>query len=192
MPCQSATPTATVSTTPVLRGHVTWQGRPAQPDPLNQLPLTLTLRMGGTVTNYPNRVTDASGVFTVPVGTLPSGTYDWWVKGPKWLATAGTLILTGAASTQQEMGLQRAGDANNDNLVDVIDSTITRATYGKSCGDPGYDDRADWNGDCLADVIDFTLLRGNFGVAGPPQPSGPMARRADPALARLVSLTHQR
>ncbi len=170
----SATPpvTSTATPGPVLVGHVLWQGRPSQPDPLHQLPITLTLHSGATAVTYPNLTTDAGGVFTVPVGLLPAGEYAWWVKGPQYLATAGSLQLTGAPVTQQEMGLQRAGDVNNDNIVDIVDFTLLRAGFGQGCGDPGYDGRADFTGNCLVDIVDFTLLRANFGQAGPPPPTG--------------------
>ena len=159
----------------VLQGHVTWEGRPAQPHAANQLPITLTLKMGATVANYPDRVTDANGVFTVPVGTLPNGVYTWWVKGPRWLAASGSVTLSGAPVTQQEMGLQRAGDVDNNNLVDATDFTLLRGTFGPVCGQPVYDDRADFTSDCLVDITDFTLQRANFGLAGPPQPTEPAA-----------------
>src|SRR2546423_6560018 len=100
------------STNNVLVGHVTWQGRPAQPSASQQLPITLTLKSGTTEVNYPVQTTDASGFFTVSVGSLPLGTYGWLVKGPDgvvktqatdppgFLANTGTLTLTAAASTQ--------------------------------------------------------------------------------------------
>jgi subtilisin family serine protease len=160
---------------PKLVGHLTWQGRPAQPDALNQVPVSLTLQLATTTAHYSFLQTDASGFFTVPVGTLPAGTYTWWVKGPQWLATSGSVALTGGATTQQEMGQQRAGDVDNNNLVDTTDFALLRATFGKACGNPGYDARADFTGDCLVDVSDFTLLRSNFGQAGPPRPMGPGA-----------------
>ncbi len=157
-------------TGPVLVGHGTWQGRPTPPNSLDQLPLTLTLRLGNTTTTYANQTTDASGFFTMPVTTLPSGVYSWWAKGPQFLASSGTVQLTGAASTALEIGQQRAGDANNDNLVDITDFTLLRGTFGKACGDGGYDGRADFTGDCLVDITDFTLQRGNFGQSGPASP----------------------
>jgi hypothetical protein len=171
----TATPTNTPSATPTqpsfLVGHVTWQGRPAQPNALNQLPITLTLRLGANApVNYPNQTTDASGFFTVPVQTLPTGVYTWWAKGPPWLATNGSVTLNGALLIQHEMGLQRAGDVNNTNLVDVTDFTLLRTTFGLGCGNPGYDGRADFTGDCIVDITDFSLLRGNFGQSGPAPP----------------------
>jgi len=173
-PTPTATPQPTPSPTPSathwLVGHVTWQGRPPQPDPANQLPITLTLQTGTMRVTYTNRITDASGYFSVPVDNVPTGSYNWWAKGPNWLATSGTLRLTGLTITTQELGLQPAGDANNDNVVDVADFSLLRATFGKTCGDPDYDGRTDFTGDCLVDVADFSPLRGNFGQTGPPAP----------------------
>jgi hypothetical protein len=98
-PCASptSTPTSTSSPTPTPRllvGHVVWQGPPSQPNARQQLPITLTLKLGSTEVNYPSQNTDATGHFTVPVSSLASGTYNWRVKGPKHLANSGTAIIT--------------------------------------------------------------------------------------------------
>jgi hypothetical protein len=167
------TPPPTFTPEPLLVGHVTWQGRPTQPNTLNRLPITLTLRVGNMTVPYPNLQTDASGTFTVPVGTIYPGPYIWWIKGPRFLGTSGSGTLTGAAVTTQDIGLQPTGDVNNDNAVDVTDFSLVRAGFGRSCGDAAYDARADVNGDCTVDVSDFTLVRGNFGQAGPAQLDGP-------------------
>ena len=126
------------------------------------------MRQGSTLVNYPNQVTDASGNFTVDVSGLPTGTWSWRVKGPKFLANAGTVQLTGAPATNVEMGLMRVGDANDDNVVSVLDFNILKGTFGKSVGDPGYDDRADFTGDQTVNVTDFNLLKVNFGQSGAP------------------------
>jgi hypothetical protein len=89
------------------------------------------------------------------------------VKNPKYLATGGTYVQA-AGTTQVEMGLQKAGDANNDNIVSVLDFNIQKVTFGKGSGDVGYDDRADFTGDLLVNVQDFNLLKGNFGQSGAP------------------------
>ena len=171
---KTTTPTSTPTGTPTgaywLVGHVTWQGRPAQPSSLQQLPITLTLKQGNTEVNYSVQETDASGYFTVPVGGM-SGTYSWRVKGAKFLANAGNLVLS-APTVNAEMGLMRAGDATNDNIVNAADFNIVRSALGKSQGQPGYDDRADFTGDQLVNVADFNLLRANFGQFGAP-PAGP-------------------
>src|SRR5207248_2680629 len=75
-PTETNTPAPTNTPQTMLIGHVTWQGRPAQPNTLQQLPITLTLTSGATEVNYPVQTTDASGFFTVPVTTLSNGTYS--------------------------------------------------------------------------------------------------------------------
>src|SRR5207253_10354930 len=134
------TPTPTPGS--VLVGHVTWQGRPAQPNALQQLPITLTLKSSTTEVNYPSQTTDTSGRFTVTTG-LPNGTYSYRVKDPKYLANSGSLTLA-AGTNNQEMGLMHAGDCNDDNVVTVVDFNIMKATFGRTIGEPGYDDRADF------------------------------------------------
>jgi hypothetical protein len=147
------------------------------------------LRSGATVANFPDRTTDASGFFTVPVGGLPNGTYNWWAKGPQFLANAGTVPVEGyrlkvegskylqaqpstfnlqPSTLSVEMGTMRAGDANNDNSVGVDDFNILKSSFGLQRGQPGFDGRADFNGDDLIDVSDFILLKLNFGQSGPP------------------------
>jgi hypothetical protein len=164
------TPTPGPTPNALFSGHTTWQGRPAQPSALQALPVTLTLKLNNTTYDYPNLTTSASGSFTLSVPMLPAGTYTWWAKGPQFLATGGTVTLTGRPTTLQELGTMPAGDVNNDNIVDIIDFTLLRATFGRTCADSGYDGRADFTGDCLVDISDFTLLRANFGLGGAPPP----------------------
>lgn len=165
------TTTLTHTRTPVtsyLVGHVTWQGPPPQPNPLQQLPITLTLKLGATEVNYPTTTTDVNGHFVESVTGLSDGTYNWRVKGPKYLANAGTVALTGAPNTSAEMGLMKPGDCNDDNRVNVADFIILKNTFGRQSGDPGYDDRADFTGDQHVNAVDFVLLKGTFGFEGAP------------------------
>ena len=69
----------------------------------------------------------------------------------------------------------RAGDANNDNVVSAVDFAILKNTFGKSYGQPGYDDRADFNGDNVVNAVDVSLQRSNYDQSGAP-PVGPMGR----------------
>jgi hypothetical protein len=67
------------------------------------------------------------------------------------------------------MGLLRAGDVNNDNVVNSTDFTLLKSAFGKSgcpSPQPGYDNRADFTGDCVINSVDFSLLKGNFGIGG--------------------------
>jgi hypothetical protein len=168
--CTSPTPTPT--NTPIIVGHAAWQGPPAQPNALQQLPITLTLKLGTTEVDYPAQTTDANGFFTVSVGSLLNGTYNWRAKGPKYLANSGLITITGAQSTSVDIGLMRVGDCNNDNNITVTDFIIEKSSFGKGQGDPGYDPRADFDGNNRVNVTDFNLLRGNFGQGGAP-PIGP-------------------
>jgi hypothetical protein len=171
-PTVTATPTNTPAPDAVVVGHVNWQGRPAQPNALQQAPVTLTLKLGSTEVSYSSQTTNASGYFTVSVAGLPDGVYNWRAKGPKFLANSGTIALSGVPTTSIEMGLMRAGDCNNDNLVNLGDFSIVKNAFGTSLGGTNYDDRADLNGDQTVGAFDFNLLRNNFGIGGAP-PIGP-------------------
>jgi hypothetical protein len=166
-PAPTSTPGARV-----LVGHVTWHGRPAQPDVRQQLPITLTLKLGATEVNYPVQTTDASGFFTVSVGGLANGIYDWRVKGPKFLANSGTVNVVSVSRTNFEGGLLLTGDCDNNNLVNMFDYNILKNSMGRTPGDPGYDDRADLSGDSIINGVDFTLLQANIGTGGAP-PTAP-------------------
>jgi hypothetical protein len=164
-PTITSTSTATSTNTPqaLIVGHVTWQGIP-QPDSHNTgVTATLALCVAGSPQNF-NVATDASGFFTVTTG-LANGSYNWRLKGIINLANAGTLSLTGG-SASPEMGTMRAGDANNSNDVSSVDFNMLKSTFGKSQGQPGYDDRADFNRDMVVSSSDFNLLKGTFGLAG--------------------------
>ena len=150
-----------------------------QPSASQELPVTLTLRSSaGDDVNYPMQTTDAGGFFTVTV-TGYTGPFSWRAKSaqplplpadnsPGFLASSGTLVLEGAQVTDAELGLQKSGDCNNDNVVNIFDFSIMRATFGKSSGLTGYDNRADITGDGSVGVADFVQLKNNFGIGGAP------------------------
>ena len=124
--------------------------------------------------NYPATTTDETGHFVVSVTGFMSGTWNWRVKGAKYLANAGSVRLVGGPTTSAEMGVLRPGDCNNDNVVSAPDFAILKNTFGKGTGDPGYDDRADFTGDQVVNVLDFSLMKSNFGLSGAPpiRPTG--------------------
>ena len=162
--CGTATPTTTRTPSPsptgttALVGHVLWQGPPAQPNPRQVLPGILSLCVGGSPINY-NVTTDASGFFTITT-SLANGTYNWRFKGSRWLATVGTLTLSGGTS-HTELGLQVTGDANGNNTVEAQDFTILRNAIGGSA-----DLRGDFDNSGVVTILDFNLLRINFGALG--------------------------
>src|SRR5699024_2726474 len=105
--------------------------------------------------------TDSSGFFTITVGLPPAGLYNWQFKGARNLSTAGNLTLATGA-TNFDFGLQRTGDANNNNIVNTPDFNLLRSQFGAS--GPGRG--ADFNNDGAVNTTDFNLLRGNFGQSG--------------------------
>src|SRR5829696_4519812 len=109
-----------------------------QPHALQQLPITLTLKSGSTEVNYPQVTTDQYGFFTVPVHTLANRTYSWRVKGPHatytesmrttpgFLASTGTVVLAGAATTQKEMARRDQGVGTTDSYPRLNHATLAR------------------------------------------------------------------
>ena len=144
---------------PQFTGHVTWEGRRAE-SPANALPITLTLRHGHQRLYLLHLTTDANGNFSVNGNTCPMAPTPGASRGRSTSRPAGLCRLYPRPSTSVEMGLQPAGDANNDNLVDITDFGILYASFGT------IRPRADFNGDQVVDITDFALLRGNFGHLG--------------------------
>ncbi|MFL5734906.1 MAG: proprotein convertase P-domain-containing protein [Chloroflexia bacterium] len=182
-PTQTTTPprTATATVAPdnaVLVVHVTWQGitQPSSRNTTETVTATLRLLPNGLATEYAGYTTDAGGFFTLPVAALPAGTYLIRVKGSRNLsngdgACGDAVTLAGAPVTSYDAGPMRAGDAmnvgvTNFNVVNSIDFTVLKATFGKSYSQPGYDARADFDNNDVVNSTDFTLLKGNFGQSG--------------------------
>jgi hypothetical protein len=171
-PTDTATATPTITLTPLpgganLLGHVTWIGS-TQPNARQAQTITLSICLvsGGPTSTF-NTATDTTGFFTLSLGTLPSGTYNWRDKGFRSLANGGTLVLA-SGDISQEMGAQRGGDATNDNLVTTLDFNILKGTFGKGLGDPGYDGRADFDNSTTVNTSDFNFQKTNFGQGGAP------------------------
>jgi hypothetical protein len=167
-------PTGTPTPVPgsTLVGHVNWESRPPQPNQLQMVPITLSLRSGTTEVDYPAQMTDQYGFFTVTLGSLPGGTYSWRADDgasdghpPNYLSGSGAVTI-GGPITRVEMGMMRAGDANNDNWVSITDFNMLKVSFGSACGGPSYDMRTDFSADCFVNVSDFNPLKRNFGQSG--------------------------
>jgi len=177
----TATATATPAVTPQLVVHILFQGITAPSARYTTDTLTTTLRLvsGGPDIEYGPVAPDTSGFYTIPVGTVPNGTYTIRSKGHKNLSSGGvscdTVTLTGGLITQKDLGSLKAGDAlptgpTNFNVVNSSDFTTLKTTFGKSFGQPGYDERADFDQTDVVNSTDFTLQKGNFGSQGCPNP----------------------
>ena len=117
------------------------------------------------LTDNPQQAQPVAPPASTPKERSRPGVYSRQLRRYPYLTT---VTLTGRPTTLQELGTMRAGDVNDDNLVDSTDFTLLRARFGQACGSPTYDSRADFSSDCLVDITDFTLQRGNFGQSGAP------------------------
>jgi hypothetical protein len=165
-------PAVTGTPTPrgIVSGHVTWQGS-TQPDPRQVQTATLGLCHFPPGVVYFNVTTDQSGNFSV-VTDLPDGNYSWLFKGPRSLLSFGSLVISGGGTGVVDMNnptcdCQKAGDADDNNVVSAPDFAIMRNTYGLAEGQPGYDRRADFDNSNVVNSSDFILLKANFGLSEP-------------------------
>jgi len=126
------------------------------------------LSQSGTVTLNMLIAANTGGVLPIP--NVYDGVYALWVKHAQHLA-ASVPVTVSAPTIPVAVGALRAGDANNNNHVNITDYSILAASYGKSSGTAGYDARADFNGDNTVTVSDYSLLAANFGLVGAPNPS---------------------
>ena len=108
---------------------------------------------------------DSSGAFRLPY--LPPGKYNVAVSGPVFLQK----VVSVDTTTGDVSGLSvplLAGDANGDNLIDVLDFGVLVNAYGSTQADPtsGYDPQADFNRDGSVDALDFGVMVNNYGIKG--------------------------
>lgn len=105
----------------------------------------------------------ADGSFTLQ--NIPVDTYNVAIKASKWLQKV-VVIDTSAGDVSGVEAMLTAGDANNDNSVDVLDLDLLVQTFDTCEGDPGFIPGADFNCDGCADVLDLDILVRNFDTAG--------------------------
>jgi hypothetical protein len=54
------------------------------------------------------------------------------------------------------------GDANNDNVIDILDAGCIGRDYGQTPQACGVGGSSDVNGDGVVDMADLTLMSGNY------------------------------
>ena len=155
-----------------VSGTIMLEGLTVSPPPVLPQAVRLDFRTPGTTNVLFTRAAtvQASGAFVF--GGVTPGKYDLAFKGTKYLRS----VLAGVDIAQtSQSGLTvtlSAGDANDDNAVDVLDFGALINAYGSQY-DPnnamsGYDATADFNDDGVVDVLDFGLLVNNYGTTGTP------------------------
>jgi len=140
---------------------------------------------------------NSNGVLTIP--NIPYGDYTVWVKHPQYLSEPRTIndLLPVIAITTPNVTMTanplsfRAGDANDDNLVNITDFSLLATSFGKTIGTIGFDSRTDFNADGIVNISDFSLLATNFGQIGAtdPTPNGSGSRSALPPQLANAALT---
>lgn len=143
--------------TPVtISGTVTLQNcqNPVQP-------INFTLR-AGSVSYTISRTLSSTGAYSLLV---PPGSYTLAIKGRKWLqATAAANAASGSISNVNVT--LKAGDATNDNLVDIQDLLLLIGAYNSNSASAQWNEAADLNCDGAVDITDLLLLIGNYNTAG--------------------------
>jgi hypothetical protein len=166
------TPTATPTAEPTpeegatLVGSVSFQARPTPPhiDWVSPLSVTLELSSGGGANATYSPTTDAMGVFTIT--NIVPGVYDIAVRDRNSLWNVRNDYALAMGINYVDMGTVVAGDANNDEEIELLDFSILASTFATSSTDPGWDPRADFNNSGAIDILDYSLLASNFGRLG--------------------------
>jgi len=154
-----------VSATATVNLSIALQGRQLPDGSTNYTTsqTSLTAYATGTTTNpvfsKTDITTNATGKSTFTITSLPSGNYDFKIKVNAYL----TRTLANQPFTNP-LNLNytdlRAGDLNNDNIVNTIDYAQLNAKWGQS------DPTADINQDGIVNSIDFALMNSNWFAQG--------------------------
>ncbi|GEM_PF-6476293 len=141
-----------------LSGSVTMQGC------LNRSQeMTFDFRVGG-VSQFTRTVTlDSSGSFAI--NNIPPDNYIVSVKGAKWLRKNVAVDLTNGDFNGFTVILL-AGDADDDNRVDINDLLALISVYNTSVPGGGFTDPVDFNCDALYDINDLLFLIANYNTLG--------------------------
>jgi murein DD-endopeptidase MepM/ murein hydrolase activator NlpD len=144
---------------------VAFESRPAKPDISWENEIALSIYPAGspTAVKTATATTDANGEYLF--SCLPAGSYDFRVKSGTSLQKKVTTSIT-SQTTLVDMGTLFEGDANNDDLVNLLDFNILASSFGKNAGNIGYNPHADFNRDTFVNIADFKAMASNFSKAG--------------------------
>lgn len=114
----------------------------------------------------------ANSAGAISMSNLAAGDYHITIKHPRYLqrnasnvtmTEGGAGVLNFYAADSKEL---RAGDTDDNNLINAIDFSTLVTTFNLGAGSPNYDNTADFNGDDLVNALDFSLLVTNFNTSG--------------------------
>ena len=146
-------PNVTVSGTVTLQGSLNF----VQP-----VDFTFRTTFGTAFT----RVATLNAAGGYSLADVPAGEYTLSIKGAKWLRK--NLSVNAAGNVNNVNAQLFAGDANNDNAVDVSDLLLIINHYNQTqANNPsGYLEGTDFNSDGANDVTDLLLVIGNYNHQG--------------------------
>lgn len=119
---------------------------------------------GSTVPAYQFTPTGSAAGDAIVTGLTP-GIYEVAVKSPIHLQRIEIITVVEGVNSLV-FGELKAGDADNNNRVELQDFSILTGTFNVLPNDPNFDPRADFNGDDEVGLEDFSLLSGNFNTNG--------------------------
>ena len=159
---------ATVEVSVVLQGD-------ERPDPAGwQVPVTVGFFTPGAnvLADTPvyefNLTTTKSGPKAVCQTTdIGSGTYDVTVVSNHTLLNVKRAVVITSPSTSVDMGTLLEGDANEDNIIDLLDFSILASGWLSSEGEPSFNDQMDFDRNETINVSDLLLLTANWLASSP-------------------------
>ncbi|MCL0037058.1 hypothetical protein M1N15_00295 [Dehalococcoidia bacterium] len=99
--------------------------------------------------------------------SIAPGTYDVTVAGETTLINVRRNVEIAAPDLVVDMGTLLEGNANGDQVINMIDFSILAGSFGRHEGDVDFTKGADFDRNGAINMIDFSLLAGNFGETSP-------------------------
>jgi len=152
-----------------ISGGVSLQGRLVDlPNPAYAMTFSIRFTRPGETTPFftTTFTADQFGGFTL--GNIPVGTYDLRLKNSHTLAVGFGLPPLAEGDNGFSFGVFREGDADDNNLVNILDFSLLATSFGKAAADVGFNATTDFNEDDIVNINDFSLLATNFGQEGAP------------------------
>jgi immune inhibitor A len=109
--------------------------------------------------------TDAAGYYSF---SLPANTYDVFLEMERYLdgEKPGQVVIAGGTTTLCQVKVL-GGDANDDDVINILDLSFMGFRFGQSIGDPNWDERADINNDGTINILDIVGAGANFNETSP-------------------------
>jgi hypothetical protein len=156
-----------MSVTSVLKAHVNFLGRGAAPDDRWIEPFEVWLFNPGTTDVVWNgtRTTNNTGWFNI--SDVVVGTYDMGIKNWTCLSEVVTNVtVSEGVGAVADFGTTREGDADNSDLINMLDKGALADAWNTWLGQPLWDPNCDFNRDGIINMLDKGPLALNWGQWG--------------------------